>query len=80
MISFDEDMRILIETVRAQRTGGHGNPSAEDGVDLASVLSEIVLKETYRTDYERITMPLLYEDVTYDEAIISLREIADFLR
>lgn len=80
MIRLDEDMRILIETVRAQRTGGHGNPSAEDGVDLASVLSEIVLKETYRTDYERITMPLLYEDVTYDEAIVSLREIADFLR
>ena len=66
-------------TVRAQRAGGHGNLSADDGVDLPAVLVEIVEREPYRSDYERITMPLLYEDVAYDDAAAALREIASFL-
>ena len=69
-----------MDTVRAQRVGGYGNLSADDGVDLSAVLEEIVEKGPYRSDYERVTMPLLYEDVAYDEAVIALREIAAFLR
>ena len=79
MVSLDDEMQSLIDTVRAQRIGGYGNPSADDGVDLSAVLEEIVVKESYRSDYERVTMPLLYEDVTYDEAVSALREIAAFL-
>ena len=79
MASLDDEMQSLIDTVRAQRIGGYGNPSADDGVDLSAVLEEIVVKESYRSDYERVTMPLLYEDVTYDEAVSALREIAAFL-
>ena len=80
MVSLDDGMRSLIETVRAQRVGGYGNPSADDGVDLSAVLEEIVEKGPYRSDYERVTMPLLYEDVSYDEAVIALSEIAAFLK
>lgn len=79
MVSLDDGMRSLMETVRAQRDGGYGNLSADDGVCLSAVLEEIVEKEPYRHDYERITMPLLYEDVAYDEAVTALREIAAFL-
>ena len=79
MVSLDGGMRSLMETVRAQRAGGHGNLSAGDGIDLPAVLEEIVEKEPYRHDYEHITMPLLYEDVAYDEAVTALREIAAFL-
>lgn len=79
MVSLDDEMRSLMETVRAQRNGGYGNLSAGDGIDLPAVLEEIVEKEPYRPDYERITTPLLYEDVTYDEAVTALREIARFL-
>ncbi len=79
MVSLDDEMRSLMETVRTQRVGGYGNPSADDGVNLSAVLEEIVVKESYKSDYERITMPLLYEDVAYDEAVSALREIAAFL-
>lgn len=79
MVSLDDGMRSLMDTVRAQRVGSYGNPSADDRVDLPAVLEEIVEKESYRYDYERITMPLLYEDVAYDDAITALREIAAFL-
>lgn len=80
MVSLDDQMRALMDTVRAQRVGGFGNLSADDGVDLSAVLEEIVEKGPYRSDYERVTMPLLYEDVAYDEAATALREIAVFLR
>lgn len=80
MVSLDDGMRSLMETVRAQRVGGYGNPSADDGIDLPAVLEEIVEKESYRPDYEHITMSLLYEDVAYDEAVTALGEIATFLR
>ncbi len=80
MVSLDDGMRSLMETVRAQRVGGYGNPSADDGIDLPAVLEEIVEKESYRPDYEHITMPLLYKDVAYDEAVTALGEIAAFLR
>ncbi len=80
MVSLDGGMRSLMETVRVQRTGGYGNLSADEGVDLPTVLEEIVEKESYKSDYERVTMPLLYEDVIYDEAITALGEIAAFLR
>ena len=79
MVSLNDEMHSLMETVRAQRAGGHGNLSAGDGVDLPAVLEEIVEKGSFRSDYERITMPLLYEDVTYDEAVAALQEIAAFL-
>ena len=79
MVSLDDGIHSLMEVVRVQRRGGYGSPSADDGVDLPSVLEEIVEKESYRLDYERITMPLLYEDVAYDEAVTALREIAVFL-
>ena len=79
MVSLDDEMRSLMETVRTQRVGGYGNPSADDGVNLSAVLEEIVVKESYKSDYERITMPLLYEDVAYDEVVSALREIAAFL-
>ena len=79
MISLDNDLRSLMETVRKQRVGGHGNPSAGDGVDLAAVLLEVVEKDAFRSDYDRITMPLLYEDVAYDDAVGALKELAAFL-
>lgn len=79
MVSLDDRMRSLMAAVRGQRVGGYGNPSADDGVDLPAVLEEIVEKGSYRFDYEHITMPLLYENVAYDEAVTALREIAAFL-
>ena len=44
MVSLDDEMRSLMETVRDQRVGGYGNPSADDGVNLSVVLEEIVEK------------------------------------
>lgn len=79
LISFDDSLADLFETVRAQRAGGHRCPSAEEGADVPGTLRAIVESGAYRLDYERVTSPLLYEDVPYGTAIEALPAIAEFL-
>jgi hypothetical protein len=80
VIGLNEGMRNLMDIVKAQRVGSYGNPSASDGVDLPGLLAEIKEKEVYRSDYERVTMPLLYEEVSHEEAVDALAVIAEFLK
>lgn len=79
LISFDDSLADLFETVRAQRAGGHRCPSAEEGADVPGTLRAIVESDSYRLDYERVTSPLLYEDVPYGTAIEALPAIAGFI-
>lgn len=78
-ISFDDEFIELFFAVRKQRKRVHRCFSAQEDVDISSVLKTIVDDEIYREDYENITMPLLFEDVSYDEAITSLRKITAFI-
>ncbi len=79
-IAFDGDLAALVAMVRSQRKGNFRCPSADDGVSLADTIDAIRKKEPYRKDYERVTAPLLYEDVSYDVASQVLAGIASFLR
>ena len=45
VVDLDAEMLNLIGLVKAQRAGAYGNPSASEGVDLASLLEEIKNKE-----------------------------------
>lgn len=78
IVSFDEELASLFSTVRRQRKSAHGCLSAQDGVDIPSVLNAIIEKAVYRDDYEGVTAPLLFESVSYDEAAGSLLAIAEF--
>lgn len=80
ILRFDEPLANLMETVRREREGGYRCPSADAGVDLASILDEIVESNAYQSDYERMTMPLLYEPVAYGQSIDVLQKVARFLR
>lgn len=80
VVSFDETLAALFNKVRQQRKGAHGCLSAQDGVDVPSVLESIIEEDAYRDDYEKITAPLLFEDVTYEEAVGSLKAITDFMQ
>ena len=52
--------------------------AAKDGVDLNLVLQEIVDKDIYKKDYEDITLKMLFEEVSYSEAIGELQRIIDY--
>lgn len=80
VVSFDEELVALFDTVRKQRKVAHGCRSAQDGVNIPSVLDVLIKEESYCDDYENITAPLLFEEVTYEEAVAHLMAIAEFVR
>ena len=76
-ISPDGTFRDLIETVRIARRDVKNCPSAQIEVDVSTVLCEIIEKNVYQMDYEKLTRNLLAESFSYANAISKLREIAD---
>lgn len=79
-ITFDESFADLFTKFGNQRKGLHRCHSAEDGVILSSVLAKIDSSDAYRSDYEKVTAKLLYEDVPYDMARTALPTAIEFLR
>lgn len=78
----DSALAALVDGVRLERRASSLNcPSAEEGVDVAAVLGEIINGEACRRGYERTTSRLLNpgEDVPYDIAIASVGKVASFL-
>lgn len=75
-ITTDNTFQSLLCAVREVRKTGKVCPSAQDGCNIRDILYEIIDKKVYEKDYCSITYDLLFENVTYDEAISILREIA----
>lgn len=63
-VDMDDDLLNLMTVVREQRVGGFRCPSADAGVSIPATLREIVSTAAYKADYERLTMPLLYEGIS----------------
>ena len=42
---------------------------------MTDILREIIDKKVYKEDYDTITVPLLFENVSYDKAITALESI-----
>jgi len=52
--------------------------SAKDGIDLNSLLQEIIDKAVYKKDYEVITKKMLFEEVPYETPIKALQTIVNY--
>lgn len=78
-ISLDESMADLFEKVRAQRNGHPKCFSAQNGVNIAVILREIVKADYFKSDYSQTTRYLLLERVPYTTAAASLEKIAEFI-
>ncbi len=68
-IRITNDMDDLIDKVREDCMGSKNHPSAQPEHDIPQMLKEIIKSRFYEPDYNRITKRLLYEDVSYDEAV-----------
>lgn len=76
-IDITDEISKLISEVRAIRSEMIVCPSAKDGVVVSDVLREIIEKQVYKSDYEDITMGLLFVPEAYDAVIKSLKKIMD---
>lgn len=78
IVDLNEDIKKLAKEVYEERKPYSSCRSAKDGVDMNTLLQEIIDKAFYKADYENITAKMLFEDLSYSKAIKSLQKITDY--
>ncbi|MBR5340892.1 MAG: nucleotidyl transferase AbiEii/AbiGii toxin family protein [Erysipelotrichaceae bacterium] len=68
-IRIDNNLKALVDKVRKDRMSSKNNPSAQPEHDIPKMLKEIIASRFYEPDYNNLTRKLLYDDVSYDEAV-----------
>lgn len=76
-VTMDKAFSVLIKEVRAHRAKMTICPSAQPGVNISSLLREILDKDVYRQDYDTITNYFQNSPLPYDEAIKAIQQIID---
>ena len=71
VIQFTPELKELATSVRKDRMFSKNNPSAQPQYNIQNILKEIISSRFYESDYNSITKKLLYEDMSYVEAIES---------
>lgn len=79
VVALDDDFRALVHSVRLDRQGDTGCPSAKEDVDTNGLLQTIIDEGVYRADYKEITEPLLFEEYDYEAAVEKLQKVIDAL-
>lgn len=77
VVTLDDSMKELVRNVREERKPHVNCRSAKDGIDMNSLLQEIVDKAVYKQDYEDITAKILFENLPYETAVTALRVIIE---
>lgn len=72
-----DELPKLIPEVRAVRSEMLVCPSAKEGVCVSDILREIIESQIYKSDYEDITLGLLFVPETYETVIQSLKKVLD---
>ena len=75
VVTLDDSMKELFRNVREERKPHVNCRSAKEGIDMNSLLQEIVDKDVYKQDYEDITAKILFENLPYETAVTALRKI-----
>ena len=77
LVPQNKEFKQLVADVRQVRAQTSICPSAQEGIDIPSLLEKIIHEDAYKGDYETLTRQLLGEDVSYGRAIDALKEIAE---
>lgn len=77
IVEINNELKQLALEVREDRKKHKTCLSAQDGVDINSLLQEIKDKDVYKSDYESITSSLLFEKTDYQTAVKSLQIIIE---
>lgn len=75
IITFNNELKALAKSVADERRPHKMCLSVQNGTNVKDVLREVLDKKIYKEDYETITIPLLFESVSYEEAVTTLENI-----
>lgn len=71
------DLKILINDVRKERSKNKKCLSAAFGMNVSKIINDFINESFFKNDYEAVTLSLLNNPIKYDDAISTLKEIAD---
>ena len=77
IVDIDETLKDLAVSVANERKPHKMSLSVQDGADIKNILKEIISKNIYKENYENITLPLLFETVSYEQAVAALSDILE---
>ena len=72
----------LIDLFKQVREYRKGNPicySASESFKLGEIVNDIITDNSFEDDYKSKTRLLLYESVAYEECVVSLKKLSEFL-
>ncbi len=70
-VEINKELNALVDEVRKDRMLSKNNPSAQPKYNIPKMLRDIINSRFYESDYNNITKKLLYDDVSYNDAIES---------
>lgn len=73
----DEELvkNIIEDVIKDRQILGRQNISCEPDMNPQSILNDILDKDEYKEDYDSVTKTFIHKEVSYDECIVSLKEI-----
>lgn len=77
VVVINDELKQLALEVRKDRKKHKTCLSAQDGVDINSLMQEIIDKDVYKSDFESITSSLLFEEIEYHTVVKALQIIID---
>jgi predicted nucleotidyltransferase component of viral defense system len=75
IVTVDDTLKDLALSVAEERRPHKMCLSVQNGKNVTGILREVIDKKTYKEDYDTITVPLLFEAVSYNTAVSALENI-----
>lgn len=75
LVKNEKNIKKMIIFVRTERKELKKCLSAADEININEVINKIIEEKFYINDYNQITKLMLFKDVSYDEVILSLKDI-----
>ena len=75
IVTVDDTLKELALSVAEERRPHKMCLSVQNGKNVTKILREVIDKKTYKEDYDTITVPLLFEAVSYNTAVSALENI-----
>ena len=75
IVTVDDTLKELALSVAEERRPYKMCLSVQNGKNVTEILREVIDKKTYKEDYDTITVPLLFEAVSYNTAVSALENI-----
>lgn len=74
-INFNDEFKTYVKEIRNLRKSKRFCTSSDDKYDINSILAEIIDKDVYKNDYEKITRLIIYDDISYKDTLRVIKDI-----